>query len=99
MKWIFLVGLIFFTPVLIMLLRSNRDHLPKAAVVLGLLPFIETRFNVSAAPISWALWPGYVKGIEFSLTDAVALALLGVFVPQVGERRSVAPSISSNGTR
>lgn len=76
MKWIFLVGLILFTPVLILLLRNNRDHLPKAAFFLGLLPFIETRFNVSAAPISWALWPGYVRGIEFSLTDAVAIALI-----------------------
>ena len=76
MKWIFLLGLVFLTPALTLLLRQNRQHLPKAAFLLGLLPFIESGFNVSAAPYSWPMWQGIVKGIEVSLTDSLALAMI-----------------------
>ncbi|MCH8614660.1 O-antigen ligase family protein [Sphingomonas sp. SM33] len=76
MKWIFLAGLLVFTPLLTMFLRNNRQHLPKAAFALGLLPFIETRLNISAQPYGWPGWQGYVKGIDISLTDAVAVAMI-----------------------
>lgn len=76
MKWIFLAGLLVFTPWLTMFLRNNRQHLPKAAFFLGLLPFIETRLNISAQPYGWPGWQGYVKGFDISLTDAVAIAMI-----------------------
>lgn len=76
MKWIFLLGLILMTPALTFLLRHNRLLLPKAAVLLGFLPFIEAGFNVSASPYGWPTWQGIVKGIEISLTDSVALAMI-----------------------
>lgn len=76
MKWIFLAGLFLLTPLLIVYLKSNRQHLPLFAFALGLLPFIESRFNVSASPIAWPEWPGIAKGIELSLTDSVAIAML-----------------------
>lgn len=76
MKWIFLAGLLVFTPLLTMFLRNNRQHLPKAAFLLGILPFLETRLNISAQPYGWPGWQGYVKGFDFSLTDAVAIAMI-----------------------
>lgn len=76
MKWIFLLGLMILTPALAAYLRGNRRHLPKAAFVLALLPFIEAKFNVSASPITWPAWQGIAKGITLSLTDAVAIAMI-----------------------
>ncbi len=76
MKWIFLAGLFVLTPMLVAFFRGHRNHLPKAAFVLGLMPFIEVGFNVSASPIAWPTWPGTAKGIELSLTDSVAIAMV-----------------------
>jgi hypothetical protein len=33
-------------------------------------------FNLTASPISWPSWPGPVKGLDFSLIDSVAVAVL-----------------------
>ena len=76
MKWIFLAFLMALTPILALTLRKNPGYLPRAALILGILPFLESGFNVSASPISWPTWPGMSKGIEVSLTDAVAIAIL-----------------------
>lgn len=76
MKWIFLIALLAFTPGLAMLLRSERKWIPSAAFALALLPFLESKFNIVASPVSWAMWPGYVKGIDLSLVDGVAIALI-----------------------
>lgn len=76
MKWVFLLGLIAFTPALAFFLKGNRRHLPSAAFVLGLLPFIEAKFNVSASPVTWPMWQGIAKGITLSLTDSVAIAMI-----------------------
>lgn len=76
MKWIFLAGLLILTPLLTMFLRNNRQHLPKAAFALALLPFIEMRLNVTASPYTWPMWQGFVKGIDVSLTDSLAIAMI-----------------------
>lgn len=76
MKWVFLAGLIVFSAALAAMLKQNRKWFPAAAFLLGLLPFIEARFHLLAAPISWAAWLGQSKGIEVSLMDGVACALL-----------------------
>lgn len=76
LKWIFLAGLLVLTPLLATYLRNHRQHLPKAAFVLALLPFIEMRINVTASPYSWPTWPGFVKGIDISLTDGLAIAMI-----------------------
>ena len=76
MKWIFLAGLLVFTPLLATYLRNHRQYLPKAAFVLALLPFIEMRLNVTASPYTWPTWPGFVSGIDISLTDALAIAMI-----------------------
>src|SRR5687767_6412159 len=76
LKWIFLAGLLVLTPLLAMFLRNNRQHLPKAAFALALLPFIEMRLNVIASPYTWPTWPGFVSGIDISLTDGLAIAMI-----------------------
>lgn len=76
MKWIFLAGLIVATIILASQLRSDRRLLKLAAFGLGLLPFLELRFHLFAAPIAWPLWPGYVRGAEISVSDGVAFAVL-----------------------
>ena len=76
MKWIFLAGLLVLTPPLATYLRNHRQYLPKAAFVLALLPFIEMRLNVTASPYSWPTWPGFVKGIDISLSDGLAIAMI-----------------------
>lgn len=76
MKWIFLIALLAFTPGLAMLLRSERKWIPHATFALALLPFLEAKFNIVASPVTWGLWPGYAKGIDLSLVDGVAIALI-----------------------
>ena len=76
MKWVFLVFLIGFTPVLLAWLRNNPEKLPQLMFVFGTLPFLEYMLNISASPYGWPMWRGYAVGIEISLTDAFALAIL-----------------------
>ena len=76
MKWVFLAGLLIATCALIAVLKNDRRRLPAAAFCLGLLPFIEARFHLLAAPVSWPAWLGQSKGFEVSLADGVAFAIL-----------------------
>jgi O-antigen ligase len=59
-------------------LRRNPSLILKVWTVVGLLPFILTAVPhfLFIAVISWAYWPGFVKGAEFSAIDVIALALL-----------------------
>ena len=76
MKWIFLAGLIVLTPMLTVWLRGDQRRLALAAFFLGLLPFLEVRFNIVASPYTWSTWQGIAKGIDVSLIDAVAIAMI-----------------------
>lgn len=76
MKWVFLAFLAVYTPLLAGWLRTNPKHAPKVWGLLGFLPFVLGPWNLYVAPISWAHWPGFVRGMEVSLLDAVALAVL-----------------------
>ena len=75
MKWVFLAFLIIFTPLLAGWLRGNRRHAPIVWAALGFLPFVISPWNLYIAPISWEGWPGFVKGMEVSLIDAIAIAV------------------------
>lgn len=48
---------------------------------MGFLPFGLGEFHFYVAAISWAYWPGYVKGIEISVLDVLALAMY-ISLPQ-----------------
>jgi O-antigen ligase len=75
-KWAALAFVLGGTIALARWLRSNSRELPKIGVVIGLLPFLLGPLHLYMAIVSWAEWPGYVHGIEFSVLDACALALL-----------------------
>ena len=75
MKWIFIAALLVFIPTLTAILRSQPKYRSYAAFLIGVLPFSVIPY-LYVAPISWAGWAGPVKGIEVSLLDGVALAVV-----------------------
>ena len=81
MKWVFLLGLMVLTPLLVTLLRGQPRNLVRAAFCIGLLPFVLAPLHLYIGPISWSGWRGPVKGIEVSVLDSIAVALLIVVGP------------------
>jgi O-antigen ligase len=75
LKWLGLVILLLTTIALSAWVRRNPQATPKIMIVVGFLPFGMIPFHLFMAVISWPDWPGHVKGIEFSVLDALALAL------------------------
>lgn len=72
LKWVYLfAGLAAVLP-LADWLRRNPQTRPKLWILIGFLPFAPV--HVHMALISWAAWPGHVKGVEFSLLDLLVLA-------------------------
>lgn len=43
---------------------------------IGLAPFVISYLHLEVSIISWAFWPGYVKGLIVSLLDSLAIAIL-----------------------
>jgi O-antigen ligase len=56
-------------------LRRNPAEIPKIWMLMGFLPFALVPFHLYVAVVSWPDWSGYVKGAEFSVLDALAIAL------------------------
>ena len=75
MKWAALLLFAGLVPVLISWLRGNPARAPILWSAIGFLPFVMDPWHLIFAPISWAMWPGFVKGLEVSLLDFVALAV------------------------
>ena len=75
MKWVFLLALIFATPVLAAILRSKRQLIAPTCFVFGLGLFFLGP-SLWTSPISWPFWPGYVRGIYVSFIDCVSIALI-----------------------
>ena len=80
MKWAALIVLLAAAMFLSWWLRRDPNSVTKALVLMGFLPFaldLDQPFRVRLymAAISWPDWPGFVKGTEFSVLDAIALAL------------------------
>ena len=76
MKWVFLLGLLVFTPWLASYLKGNPKYLPHAGFAMGILPFLLSGLNLTASPIAWPYWTGAVKGFDISLLDGVAVAVI-----------------------
>ena len=75
MKWVALVIVLAgIRPLAARLRRSHNTRL-KVLMLMGALPWVLDTFHLFMAIISWVDWPGYVKGFEFSLLDALALAV------------------------
>ncbi len=75
MKWVGLIVIIAAILPLANWLKRNPSDAPKLWVVVGFLPFGITPLHLFCAPISWEFWSGYVKGIEFTVLDAIAIAI------------------------
>jgi len=86
-KFIGLLVFLALVPVFHSLLLSGPAGRRLVAFLLGFLPFLLQVAHLVVAPISWQYWPGYVKGIEFSLIDALALAV--VLTPRAGRARAI----------
>src|SRR5262245_21330478 len=56
-------------------LRRNPRETSKVWMLMGFLPFILTSSHLYMAVVSWAQWPGFVKGAELSILDLLALAI------------------------
>lgn len=76
MKWVALLLFIATVPALMSWLRGNPQRAPTVWAAMAFMPFVMDPWHLKVAPISWALWPGYVKGLEVSLLDAFALAIV-----------------------
>lgn len=76
MKWIALLIILALIPPATTWLRNNQRELPRVAMLLGLLQFLAGMLHLVIAPISWPFWPGFVKGMELSLVDAIAIVMI-----------------------
>lgn len=76
MKWIAILAILAILPAAINWLRENPRELPRVLFALGVLQFVGGMFHLTVAPVSWAYWPGFAKGVELSLIDAIAVALI-----------------------
>jgi hypothetical protein len=56
-------------------LRHNPRNAPKIWMLIGFLPFVTDTLHLSIGGIAWPEWPSYVRGAEFWVIDALALAL------------------------
>jgi O-antigen ligase len=74
-----LVGLFIIAvslPIFCALLKGNPSIRRVAWFFIGLAPFIISYIHLDVSIISWAYWPGYVKGALVSLLDTMAVAIL-----------------------
>ncbi|MES2290523.1 MAG: O-antigen ligase family protein [Pseudomonadota bacterium] len=76
MKWIALVFYLALIPVLQSWLATNRRNAPYIWALLGFFPILSEGLHIVIAPVSWAFWPGYVKGIEVSIVESISCAVL-----------------------
>ncbi|WP_341208605.1 O-antigen ligase family protein [uncultured Sphingomonas sp.] len=75
MKWVLLALLLGLCPLFIQYARQPR-YRPIFGFAFGALPFLLSFLHLYIAPVSFAYWPGHTKGIEVSLIDSLAVAVL-----------------------
>ena len=85
MKWAALLLFILVAVGFTHALRRDPRTAFVAAFALGFLPFVMAPWHLIVAPYSLPAWPGYVKGWEVGLIDAIAVAcLIGIPRPRLG---------------
>ena len=72
MKWVIFAAALAAVIPLSQWLRKNPRYNTKVWVLFGLLPFA---LNQQITIIDWAGWPGYVKGLQVTALDLLALAI------------------------
>ncbi|WP_426609727.1 O-antigen ligase family protein [Bradyrhizobium sp. McL0616] len=75
MKWITLFCLVASAIALSAWLRRYPNQTSRIWVVVGCLPLVMSAFHSYIGIISWPEWPGYAKGMEFSVLDVLVIAL------------------------
>jgi O-antigen ligase len=76
MKWLVLLAMIASIPLMLSWISDDRRRLPYLGVAMGFLPFVINPWHLLMAPVPWALWPGYAKGMDITFLDAIALAVV-----------------------
>lgn len=85
MKWVALLLFILVAVGFTLALRRDPRAVLVAAFLLGFLPFVMAPWHLLVAPYALPAWPGYVKGWEIGLIDAIAIACL-IGVPRARSR-------------
>lgn len=86
------VGILIFLvmiPLLANAISSDIRVRRGAWVALGAAPYVYPAIHFSVSIISWAYWPGYVKGMVIALPDLLAISLL----MSTRRRKAVVPVI------
>jgi O-antigen ligase len=76
MRYIAIAVILLSYPGLVFWIREFPRDRHWAYFGLGLLPFTVNHWNLDAALINWATWPGYTKGAVITLLDTLALAII-----------------------
>lgn len=76
LRFVALAVILLAIPVFHALLRAGPRYRHAVWSLFGILPFVTGAWHLDVSIISWAMWPGYVKGMLVSLLDAVAIAVL-----------------------
>jgi O-antigen ligase len=74
-----IVGLLILAislPIFYSLLKSSPPFRRIAWFSIGAAPFMIGYLHLDVSIISWAYWPGYVKGVIVSILDTLSLAIL-----------------------
>jgi O-antigen ligase len=82
MKWIAILVVMALLPAAIGWMRNNPQQLPRVMIALGLAPFFSGLLHLTASPIAWPGWPGFNKGLELSIVDAMAIVLIAAAPPR-----------------
>lgn len=85
MKWVALLVFILVGIGFALSIRKDQRAVLLAAFMLGFLPFVMAPWHLYVAPYSFAGWPGYVKGWEVGVIDAIAVACL-ISLPKARSR-------------
>ena len=91
MKWIAILIWASLCPILMSHLRHRPAHLTWAAFGMGLIPFVAGSFHLYVAPIAWPGWAGWPKGIEVSILDFLAIAVIGATGKRPAKLRQLWP--------
>lgn len=76
MRYIAIAFVLLAYPALVAWLKANPRQRHWAYFALGILPFTVNAWNLDAALINWAAWPGYAKGLIITVLDSIALAII-----------------------
>ncbi|WP_232474400.1 O-antigen ligase family protein [Sphingomonas sp. MA1305] len=76
MRIIGLAVFVFSLPLFYVLMNGSPAIRRYGWFAIGLAPFVIGYFHLEVSIVSWAFWPGYVKGIIVSLLDSLSIAIL-----------------------